>query len=202
STLFSPNNLDMMNGPNNVINNCVGPFTSPYQSFYPEDFSFDDPPIHQSPTQDFLPSIFDIVDVIPITMNPMSYEDTGDYTGNYASYQDNPSVPHFYPDNGTAANGQLRSPNVDQAEAQTNSSCPLPVPCQTFYDSSNLYFDTTNGGSTDYHFDTMNDSSSSYIFTQDPTGTGYVVTKIEHTQLVLGTVSAADFNQMLATTRM
>ncbi|CAG8601626.1 7376_t:CDS:1 [Paraglomus brasilianum] len=187
-----------MSEPNNMNNNYIGHYNI-CQSTYPEDVNSDD-----ANTQDFLPSVASVslpenVDVMSNTMNSMDYEDTGDYTGDYALYQGNPSVSHFHPGNVDTVNGQLNTLNHDQAETHENSSYPLPVPFQTVCDP---YFDTMNDGSTDNHFGVINNSSTSYIFTHDPTGTGYVVTKVEHTQLVLGRMSAADFNHMLATTRM
>ena len=191
---------------NDMNNDYFRHFTNIHQSSYPEDFNFDDAntPIHQSNPQDFSLSVAsfslsDNVDVMPIIMDSMDYEDTGDYTGDYASYQGNPSDSHFHSGDVDAVNGHMNSPNPDQAETYANSSCPLPVSFQTVYGSSNLNSDTINDGFTDNHFSMINNSSTSYIFTHDPTGTGYVVTKVEHTQLVLGRMSAADFNQMLST---
>ncbi|CAG8529341.1 4852_t:CDS:1 [Paraglomus brasilianum] len=192
-----------MSEPNNM-NNYIGHYNNICQSTYPEDVNSDDAnlPSHQSHTQDFLPSVASVslsdnVDVMFNTMNAMDCENTGDYTGNYASYQDYPSDSYY-----THINGQLNS-NPDQAETHSNSSCPLPVSFQTLYGSTNIYSDAMNDdGPTDNCFGMINNSSTSYVFTHDPTGTGYVVTKVEHTQLVLGRMSAADFNQMLATTRM
>ncbi|CAG8529383.1 4854_t:CDS:2 [Paraglomus brasilianum] len=187
-----PDNVDTMSEPNNMNNNYIGHYNNICQSTYPEDVNSDDANTHVASF-----SLSDNVDVTSIAMNSMVYKDTGDYTGNYASYQGNPSVSYY-----THINGQLNSPNPDQAEAHANSSCPLPGSFQTFCGSTNLYSDAMNDdGSTDNRFGMDNNSSTSYIFTLDPTGTGYVVTKVEHTQLVLGRMSAADFNQMLATTR-
>ncbi|CAG8608134.1 7731_t:CDS:1, partial [Paraglomus occultum] len=136
-----------MDGPNNVNSNYVRPFIGPYQLSYPEDFSSDNANpllIHQSQTQNFLPSVSDNVDGMFI--NIMDYEDTRDYTGDYASIQDNSSV-HL--GNVDMMNGQLHPPNHDQAATHADSSCPLPVPCQTFGD---LHSDVTNDNSTDNHF--------------------------------------------------
>ncbi|CAG8601971.1 7743_t:CDS:1 [Paraglomus brasilianum] len=195
-----------MNEPNNTNNGYVRSF--------PEDFNFDstNPPVHmpinlqaQSHAQNFPPS--DNVDTT--SMDIMDYGNTGNYTGNYAPYEGNPSVSYYtQPSNIDTMNPLSHG----QVEIHTNSSCPLPVPFQTYCgfsdsypDTSILYSDTTNNSLTDnnfQHLGTINNSSTSYIFTHEPTGSGYVVTKVEYTQSVLGRVSAADFNQMLATTRM
>ncbi|CAG8616760.1 7904_t:CDS:1 [Paraglomus brasilianum] len=183
-----------MSEPNNVNNDSVGPFTNVCQSSYPEDFNFED----ANPPSASL-SLSDNVDVM--SMNAITM-DCGDYTGKYASYQGNPSVSYFH----------LNPPSHDQVEPHANSSCPLQVPFQTYCGSSDSYpdtsipySDTTNNSQTDNYFQHLgmiNNSSTSYIFTHEPTGSGYVVTKVECTQSVLGEMSAADFNQMLATTRM
>jgi len=180
-------------------------FTNIQQTHYPEDFSFDDAnlPIHQADPQNFSPvASFSPSDNVDVTSFTMNHEVTGDYTGGYASYQGNPSDSHFYSgDVDDAVNERLNSPNPDQVETYANASCPLPVFSQPFQGSSNLYADTTNNGSTNNYFGVINNFNlpTSYIFTHDSAGTGYVVTKVEHTQLVLGRMSAADFNQMLAT---
>ncbi|CAG8548263.1 3818_t:CDS:1 [Paraglomus occultum] len=180
-----------MDALNNVDNDYVRPVTNAYQSSYLGNFDFGDansPLIHQSHTPNFLLSVSNDVD--GMFTNTVNYD--------YASYQDNPSVPHFYPDNSTAVNGQLRSPNFDQAETHADSSCPLPVPCQTFCES---YSDVTNDNPTDNYFQrlgasTTSDSSVSYILTQEPTNFGYVFMKVEYTQL--GRIAAADVDKILA----
>src|SRR6185369_378977 len=132
-------------------------------------------------------SVSDNVDMMSITMN---YEDIGDYTGDYASYQGNPSVSHFHPGNVDTMNGQLNPPNHDQTETRANSSCPPPVSFQTFCDP---YSNTTNYGPTDNNFQRLgmiDNSTISYILTHDPTSSGYVFMKVEYTQL--GRISAAD----------
>ncbi|CAG8599834.1 4936_t:CDS:1 [Paraglomus brasilianum] len=204
-----PNNFDTE--PNNTNNGYVRSF--------PEDFSFDNTnaPVHmpinlqaQSHAQNFLPSASDNVDMT--SMDIMDYGNTGNYTGNYAPYEGNPSV-FYYTQAGNidTMNGQLNPLSHGQVEIHTNSSCPLPVPFHTYCGSSDSYpdtsipySDTTNNSLTDNNFQHLgminNSSSTSYIFTHEPTGSGYVVTKVEYTQSVLGKMSAADFNQMLATT--
>ena len=208
-----PNNIDTMNELNNTNNGYVRHYNNIYQSSFPEDFNFDNtnPPVHmpinlqaQSYAQNFLPSASDNVDTT--SMDIMNY---GNYTANYAPYQVNSSVSYFHPD---TMDGQLNIPNHDQAKPHANSSCPLQVPFQTYCGSSSSYpdtsiphSDTTNISQTGNYFQHLgmiNNSSTSYIFTHEPTGSGYVVTKVEYTQSALGRMSSADFNQMLATTRM
>ncbi|CAG8577942.1 7399_t:CDS:1 [Paraglomus occultum] len=101
-----------MDGPNNVNSNYVRPFTGPYQLSYLSSNNANPPLIHQFQTQNFLPSVSDNVD--EMFMNIMDYKDTRNYTGDYASIQDNPSVPHFHLGNVNMMNGQLNSPQLMQ----------------------------------------------------------------------------------------
>ncbi|CAG8616777.1 7905_t:CDS:2, partial [Paraglomus brasilianum] len=173
--------LHIMNELKNMNNDYFRHFTNICQSSYPEAFNFDDanPPIHQSHTQDFLPStsLSPSGNVDVISMNTMDYRNTGDYMGDYALYQGNPSVSHFHPGNTDTMDGQLNTPNHDQAETHENSSCPLPVPFQTVCGSSDPYSDTMNDGPTDniQHLNMANNSSISYIL--EPTNSGYVFMK-------------------------
>src|SRR5436190_579254 len=86
-------------------------FTNVSQSSYPEGFNFDDanPPIYQSRTQDFLPSASFSPsgndDVMSFTTDTMDCRNTGNYTGDYASNQGNPSVSHFHPGDVDIVNG-------------------------------------------------------------------------------------------------
>ncbi|CAG8577955.1 7400_t:CDS:1 [Paraglomus occultum] len=180
-----------MDGLNNV---------NPYQSSYPEGFNSDNtnpPLIRQSHTQNFLSSVSDNVDGMFI--NTINYEDTRDYTGDYASFQGNPSVFHFHSGNIDTMNWQLNPQNRDQAATHANSSSE---PCQTFCDP---YSDVTNDNSTHHHFQrlgisTTNSSSISYFLTHEPTNSGYIFMKVEYTQL--GWISAADINKILDLTQI
>src|SRR6185369_11138538 len=106
-----------------------------------------------------------------------------------------------------ATNGQLNTPNHDQAKAHhVNSSRPLQVSFQTYCGTPNPYSDTTNDGPTDnnsQHFGIANNTYISYTLIQMATSPEYVVMREERTQSVLGTVSAAaGIGEMLALTRM
>ncbi|CAG8529403.1 4855_t:CDS:1 [Paraglomus brasilianum] len=204
--MYFPPSYDIvtMNEPNDMNNGYAKHYnnTNVCQSSYPENFNFDDrnPPIQthvnlqaQSHTQDFLPSASFTLpynNMTSITMDSMDHGNVGSYY--YCTHMGNMDM----------MNGHLNPPRHNQVETNASSSCPLPGSFQPFCSPSVPYSDTMNCGPTNnysQHFGMINNSPTSYIFTHDPTGTGYVVTKVEHTQL--GRMSAADFNQMLATTR-
>ena len=197
-----------MGEPNNMNNDYIEHYNNIYQSTFPEDFNFEDnhPPIYmpvnlqsQSHIQDFLPpatsfSLSDNVD--EMSVNNMDYGDTGTYTGDYTSYQGNPSEYG----NVDTMDKQLNPPSHDQVE---NNSCPLPGSFQTVCGPSVPHFDTTNDGPTDNHSQHLNNTCISYILIQIPTSHEYVVMREERIQSVLGRISTAtSIGEILALTRM
>ena len=99
-------NSNTMSGPNNISND----YNNICQSSFPEGFNFDSPinmaiNLQAQPhTQGFRPST-----AFPlsrnVSTNTMDYGNIGNYTGDYASYQGNPSVSHFHPGNVDTVNG-------------------------------------------------------------------------------------------------
>ncbi|CAG8601921.1 7740_t:CDS:1 [Paraglomus brasilianum] len=201
-----------MSEPNNLTNDYVRPFTNVCQSFYLDDFDFDDvPPIYQSS---------DNVDTT--SMNIMNYENVSNYTGNYyyAPNQGNPPVSYSRPGSVNTMNGQLSTP-CDQVETHTNNPYPLPGSFQTLFGHSPYllpvsfqtlcgpsvpHSDTTNNSLIDNHSQHLgtntNNTCISYIFKQMPTSNEYIVMREERTQSIVGRISAAaSIGEMLALTQ-
>ncbi|CAG8673586.1 8496_t:CDS:1, partial [Paraglomus brasilianum] len=188
--------------PNNMNNDYIEHYNNICQSTFPEDFNFEDnnPPIYvpvnlqsQPHIQDFLPSATSVF--LSDNVDTMDY---GTYTGDYTSYQCNPSECNV-----DTMDEQLNPPPHDQVE---NSSCPLPVSFQTVCGPSVPHSDTTNDGPTDnysHHFGMINNTCILCILMQMPTSHEYLLIREERTQSGLGRVSAAaSINEIIALTRM
>ncbi|CAG8599866.1 4938_t:CDS:2 [Paraglomus brasilianum] len=175
--------------PVDTNNNCVRHYNNVCQSSFSEDFNNNNPLLYtpvnlqtQSYAQNFFTSDFSLSDNVSITTNTTDYRNTGNYTGDYSSCLSE----HAYQGVDTT-NGQLNLPS----HTHTNS------PFQAFCGSSDQYYpDTTNNDLTDnlQDPDMINSSSTgtSYIFTQESTGSGYNITKVEYTQTVFEKLKLAE----------